>query len=185
LQRCPTNAIACFWFTVDTIGDKEKRIYNLKKKNREPTVDFVPEPSQAVTVLRVTDAGSSVKLRTASHQVQRGRQSSVREREGERERVDAHRNPVGESVCLSVGVCEGGGVRPPPRERVSRAVAEGRRAECVCEAELELESVALAQSNGPDLGMRGLPEGSRRDTGGLTHHPRWLGHVSDPVWSFL
>jgi len=37
-----------------------------------------------------------------------------------------------ESVCLSVGVCEGGGV---PRERVSRAAAEGRRAECVCEAE--------------------------------------------------
>jgi len=56
-------------------------------------------------------------------------------------RVDAHRNPVGESVCLSVGVCEGGGVRPPPRERVSRAVAEGCRAECVCEAESELESV--------------------------------------------
>jgi len=49
--------------------------------------------------------------------------------------------PVGESVCLSVGVCEGGGVRPPPRERGSRAVAEGRRAECVCEAESELESV--------------------------------------------
>jgi len=46
-------------------------------------------------------------------------------------------------VCLSVGVCEGGGVRPPPRERVSRAVAEGRRAECVCEAESELESVDL------------------------------------------
>jgi len=45
------------------------------------------------------------------------------------------------SVCLSVGVCEGGGVRPPPRQRVSRAVAEGRRAECVCEAESELESV--------------------------------------------
>jgi len=44
-------------------------------------------------------------------------------------------------VCLSVGVCEGGGVRPPPRERVSRAAAEGRRAECVCEAESELESV--------------------------------------------
>ena len=44
-------------------------------------------------------------------------------------------------MCLSVGVCEGGGVRPPPRERVSRAVAEGRRAECVCEAESELESV--------------------------------------------
>jgi len=61
-------------------------------------------------------------------------QQRVRERErgrDERERVDAHRNPVGESVCLSVGVCEGGGVRPPPRERVSRAVAEGRRAECV------------------------------------------------------
>ena len=53
-----------------------------------------------------------------------------------------HRNPVGESVCLSVGVCEGGWVRPPPRERVSRAVAEGRRAECVCEAESELESVS-------------------------------------------
>jgi len=44
-------------------------------------------------------------------------------------------------VCLSVEVCEGGGVRPPPRERVSRAVAEGRVAECVCEAESELESV--------------------------------------------
>jgi len=41
-------------------------------------------------------------------------------------------------VCLSMGVCEGGGVRPPPRERVSRAAAEGRRAECVCEAESEL-----------------------------------------------
>jgi len=40
-------------------------------------------------------------------------------------------------------VCEGGGVRPPPRERVSRAVAEGRRAECVCEAESELESVGI------------------------------------------
>jgi len=66
--------------------------------------------------------------------------ASERER-GKREREDAHRNPVGESVCLSVGVCEGGGVRPPPRERVSRAVAEGRRAECVCEAESELESV--------------------------------------------
>jgi len=50
-------------------------------------------------------------------------------------------NPVGEGVCLSVGVCEGGGVRPPPRERVSRAAAEGRRAECVCEAESELEFV--------------------------------------------
>jgi len=47
-------------------------------------------------------------------------------------------------VCLSVGVCEGGGVRPPPRERVSRAVAEGRRAECVCEAESELDSVSYA-----------------------------------------
>ena len=46
-------------------------------------------------------------------------------------------------MCLSVGVCEGGGVRTPPRERVSRAVAEGRRAECVCEAESELESVKL------------------------------------------
>ena len=46
-------------------------------------------------------------------------------------------------MCLSVGVCEGGGVRPPPRERVSRAVAEDRRAECVCEAESELESVRI------------------------------------------
>jgi len=46
----------------------------------------------------------------------------------------------GESVCLSVGVCEGGG-KTTPRERVSRAAAEGRRAECVCEAESELESV--------------------------------------------
>ena len=34
-------------------------------------------------------------------------------------------------------------VRPPPRERVSKAAAEGRRAECVCEAESELESVAI------------------------------------------
>jgi len=42
---------------------------------------------------------------------------------------------------VSAGVCEGGGIRPPPRERVSRAAAEGRRAECVCEAESELESV--------------------------------------------
>ena len=41
------------------------------------------------------------------------------------------------------GVCEGGGVRPPPRERVSRAAAEGRQAECVCEAESELESVYI------------------------------------------
>ena len=40
-------------------------------------------------------------------------------------------NPVGESVCLSVGVCEWGTVRPPPRERVSRAAAEGRRAVCM------------------------------------------------------
>ena len=48
-------------------------------------------------------------------------------------------------MCLSVGVCEGGGVRPPPRERVSRAVAEGRRAECVCEAESELESVTVVE----------------------------------------
>ena len=32
---------------------------------------------------------------------------AVREREGEGERVEAHRNPVGESVCLCVGVCEG------------------------------------------------------------------------------
>jgi len=46
-------------------------------------------------------------------------------------------------VCLSEGVCEGGGVRPPPREPVSRAVAEGRRAECVCEAESELKSVHI------------------------------------------
>jgi len=36
-------------------------------------------------------------------------------------------------------------VRPPPRERVSRAAAEGRRAECVCEAESELESVGVGQ----------------------------------------
>ena len=35
-------------------------------------------------------------------------------------------------------------VRPPPRERVSRAAAEDRRAECVCEAESELESVVGA-----------------------------------------
>jgi len=34
---------------------------------------------------------------------------------------------------------------PPPRERVSRAVAEGRQAECVCEAESELESVVLSK----------------------------------------
>jgi len=34
-------------------------------------------------------------------------------------------------------------VRPPTRERVSRAAAKGRRAECVCEAESELESVYL------------------------------------------
>jgi len=47
-----------------------------------------------------------------------------------------------------VGVCEGGGVRPPPRERVSRAVAEGRRAECVCEAESELESVTRLPHRG-------------------------------------
>jgi len=33
-----------------------------------------------------------------------------------------------------------------PRERVSRAAAEGRRAECVCEAESELESVRSLQS---------------------------------------
>ena len=46
-------------------------------------------------------------------------------------------------MCLSVGVCERGGVRPPPRERVSRAAAEGRRAECVCEAESELEYVSI------------------------------------------
>ena len=37
--------------------------------------------------------------------------------------------------------CARGVVRPPPRERVSRAAAEGHRAECVCEAESELESV--------------------------------------------
>jgi len=43
-----------------------------------------------------------------------------------------------------VGVCEGGGARPPPRERVSRAAAEGRRTDCVCEAESELESVGEA-----------------------------------------
>jgi len=30
-----------------------------------------------------------------------------------------------------------------PYKRVSRAVAEGRRAECVCEAESELESVSI------------------------------------------
>jgi len=40
-------------------------------------------------------------------------QQRVGERERERERVDAHRNPVGESVCLSVGVCEGGGKTTP------------------------------------------------------------------------
>ena len=34
-------------------------------------------------------------------------------------------------------------MRPPARERVSRAAAEGRRAECVCEAESELESVSV------------------------------------------
>ena len=39
--------------------------------------------------------------------------------------------------------CARGVVRPPPRERVSRAAAEDRRAECVCEAESELESVGL------------------------------------------
>jgi len=65
-------------------------------------------------------------------------------------------------VCLSVGVCEGGGVRPPPRERVSRAVAEGRRAECVCEAESELESVTCARKRPtvekvPSLGLRVNP----------------------------
>jgi len=37
--------------------------------------------------------------------------------------------------------CARGVVSPSPRERVSRAAAEGRRAECVCEAESELESV--------------------------------------------
>jgi len=56
-------------------------------------------------------------------------------------------------VCLSVGVCEGGGVRPPPRERVSRAVAEGRRAECVCEAESELESVMVVPTYRGDSGV--------------------------------
>ena len=54
-----------------------------------------------------------------------------------------HRETGSQRPTLSVGVCEGGGVRPPPRERVSRAVAEGRRAECVCEAESELESVKI------------------------------------------
>jgi len=34
-----------------------------------------------------------------------------------------------------------------PRERVSRAAAEGRRAECVCEAESELESVSCKGKN--------------------------------------
>jgi len=68
------------------------------------------------------------------------RSRPARSAPGHRSRTRAY--PVGESVCLSVGVCEGGWVRPPPRERVSRAVAEGRRAECVCEAESELESVS-------------------------------------------
>ena len=44
-------------------------------------------------------------------------------------------------------MCEGSGARPPPRERVSRAAAEGRRAECVCEAESELESVSGGASS--------------------------------------
>jgi len=39
--------------------------------------------------------------------------------------------------------CARGVVRPPPRERVSRAAAEGHREECVCEAESELESVYI------------------------------------------
>ena len=91
----------------------------------------------ALQGVRVNPLSTSARLELPAPQ------QRVREKEGERERVDAHRNPVGESVCLSVGVCEGGGVRPPPRERVSRAVAEGRRAECVCEAETELESVYM------------------------------------------
>ena len=70
----------------------------------------------------------------------------------------------GKSVCLSVGVCEGGGVRAPPRERVSRAVAEGRRAEFVCEAESELESVTggwVLRGNPVGLSRRPLGEGGR------------------------
>jgi len=56
----------------------------------------------------------------------------------------AVRSAAGESVCLSVGVCEGVGQGFPPHESVSRAAAEGLRAECVCEAESELESVTLS-----------------------------------------
>ena len=41
-------------------------------------------------------------------------------------------------MYVSVGVCEGVGYGHP---RVSRAGAEDRRAECVCEAKSELESV--------------------------------------------
>jgi len=60
-------------------------------------------------------------------------------------------------VCLSVGACEGGG-KTIPRERVSRAAAEGRRAECVCEAESELESVSICIcSRAPSLARR-LPD---------------------------
>jgi len=45
-------------------------------------------------------------------------------------------------VCVSVGVREGGGAIPL-HESVGRAAAEGRRAECACEAESELESVSM------------------------------------------
>jgi len=58
--------------------------------------------------------------------------------------------------------CARGGVRPPPLERVSRAAAEGRRAECVCEAESELESVNMGLTSSSD-NLYGLtPVGARR-----------------------
>jgi len=43
-----------------------------------------------------------------------------------------------------------------PRERVSRAAAEGRRAECVCEAESELESVTPYIYTNASQSARGL-----------------------------
>jgi len=52
----------------------------------------------------------------------------------------------------------GGGVAPPPppHESASRAAAEGRRAECVCEAESELESVHNNRVN-PKRGFATTP----------------------------
>jgi len=64
-------------------------------------------------------------------------------RRGEGERESRSPSQSRRRECLSeCGSVRGGGLGPSPPRDVSRAAAEGRRAECVCEAESELEAVS-------------------------------------------